>query len=107
MSGYNNAEEKLHPSIIIRNKENDISQTNLELGEQTEEDVNRDGSIISMTSGEFKLNFQPGIIDDGGSSNFKEKPESFDNYPSELTGDQILINSGRIIISAKESEMIF
>ena len=41
------------------------------------------------------------------SSNFKEKPESFDNYPSELTGDQILINSGRIIISAKESEMIF
>ena len=107
LSGYNNAEEKLHPSIIIRNKENDISQTNLELGEQTEEDVNRDGSIISMTSGEFKLDFQPGIIDDGGSSNFKNKPESFDNYPSELIGDQILINSGRIIISAKESEMIF
>ena len=47
LSGYNNSEQKLHPSIIIRNRENDLSQTNLELAEQTEEDVNRDGSIIS------------------------------------------------------------
>ena len=51
-----------------------------------------------MTSGQFKLDFQPGVVDDGGSSNFKEKPESFDNYPSELTGDQILIKNGMIII---------
>ena len=44
LSGYNNSEQKLHPSIIIRNRENDLSQTNLELAEQAEEDVNRDGS---------------------------------------------------------------
>ena len=107
LSGYNNSEQKLHPSIIIRNRENDLSQTNLELAEQAEEDVNRDGSIISMTSGEFKLDYQPGIIDDGGSSNFEQTAASFEDYPSELKGDQILINSGRVIISSKESEMIF
>jgi hypothetical protein len=29
------------------------------------------------------------------------------SYPSKLIGDQILINSGRIILSAKNAEMIF
>ena len=27
--------------------------------EHIEEDINKDGSIISLTSGEFKLDFQP------------------------------------------------
>ena len=57
-SGYNNS-EKLHPSIIIRNRENNNSQNELEKGSHTEEDINKDGSIISLTSGEFKLDFQP------------------------------------------------
>ena len=60
-----------------------------------------------MTSQDYLLEFQPGVVDDGGSSNFETKPEMFEEYPSELKGDQILINSGRVIISAKESEMIF
>ena len=47
------------------------------------------------------------MVSDKGSSNFETKPGSFQKYPSELKGDQILINSGRIIISSKESEMIF
>ena len=106
-SGYNNSEKKLHPSIIIRNRENNNSQNELEKGSHTEEDINKDGSIISLTSGEFKLDFQPGVVSDKGSSNFETKPGSFQKYPSELKGDQILINSGRIIISSKESEMIF
>jgi len=106
-SGYNNSERKLHPSIIIRNRENNNSQNELGLAEHIEEDINKDGSIVSLTSGEFKLDFQPGVVSDKGSSNFDTKPKSFDDYPSELKGDQILINSGRVIISSKESEMIF
>ena len=106
-SGYNNTENTLSPTIILRNRENDISQNDIETGLITEEDVNRDGSTIVLSSADYKLDFQPGVIDDGGSSNFEQKPNSFEEYPSELTGDQILINSGRIILSAKDSEMIF
>ena len=82
-SGYNNSEKKLHPSIIIRNRENNNSQNELEKGSHTEEDINKDGSIISLTSGEFKLDFQPGVVSDKGSSNFETKPGSFQKYPSE------------------------
>jgi hypothetical protein len=53
------------------------------------------------------LGFQPGTIDDNGKSDFVTKPQSFGDYPSKLIGDQILINSGRVIISAKNAEMIF
>ncbi len=106
-SGYNNEEGTFSPTIILRNRENDTSQNDTEFGSTTEEDVNRDGSTIVLSSADYKLDFQPGVIDDGGSSNFEQKPNSFEEYPSELTGDQILINSGRIILSAKDSEMIF
>ena len=106
-SGYNNEEGTLSPTIILRNRENDVSQNDTEFGSTTTEDVNRDGSTIVLSSADYKLDFQPGVIDDGGSSNFEQKPNSFDDYPSELIGDQILINSGRIILSAKDSEMIF
>ena len=49
----------------------------------------------------------PGTVDDKGKSDFQTKPDSFGEYPSKLLGDQILINSGRIILSAKNAEMIF
>jgi hypothetical protein len=107
LSGYNNASGKLSPTITIRNRENNLSQTNTEFANTTLEDINRDGSTLILSAGERKLEFQPGVVDDGGSTNFKQKPSSFQKYPSELKGDQILINSGRVIISAKESEMIF
>ena len=107
LSGYNNVEETESPTIIIRNKESDITQNDVEQPDPVEEDINRDGSVIAMTSGDYLMDFQPGVVDDGGSTNFEKKPEMFEDYPSELKGDQILINSGRVIISAKESEMIF
>ena len=106
-SGYNNEIDSLSPSIIIRNRENNKSQNDTEAGNTTVEDINKDGSVIVLSGGERKLEFQPGVVDDGGSTNFKQKPNSFGDYPSELKGDQILINSGRVIISSKESEMIF
>jgi hypothetical protein len=110
-SGYNNGEgedRKFAPTIILRNRQNSESLNKLKKGSLTEEDVNKDGTIIAITSGDYKLNFQPGIIDDGGSSNFETKPTHFESYPSELKGsDQLLVNSDRIILSAKSKEMIF
>ena len=106
-SAYNNTEESFSPSIIIRNRENDESRNNLEKNDITEEDLNKDGSIIAITSQDYKIPFQPGLIDDGGSSNFKTTPIKFE-LPEEYVGqDQILINSERIILSSKANEMMF
>jgi hypothetical protein len=46
-------------------------------------------------------------VDKSGTSDMQTKPDSFKDYPSKLIGDQILINSGRIILSAKNAEMLF
>ena len=105
-SGYNNSQRQSSPTIIIRNGENQLSKKR-EFSQTTEEDVNRDGSIIAMTSNQYQLGFVPGTIADGGGTDFETKPKSFKNYPTRLIGDQLLLNSGRIIISAKQSELIF
>jgi hypothetical protein len=105
-SGYNNPKNVFSPTVIIRNNES-VNSLKKVIMFPSEEDINRDGSIIALTSDQYQLEFQPGIIDDKGTSDFTTKPESFDNYPSKLIGDQILLNSGRIILSAKSGEMIF
>ena len=106
-SAYNNEEQSFSPTLVIRNRENDEGKNNLKLNELTEEDVNKDGSIIALTSQDYKIPFQPGLIDDGGSSNFETTPIKF-QLPEEYVGqDQILINSERIILSSKANEMIF
>ena len=105
-SGYNNPENKFSPTIIIRNSESAENKKKEALA-SVEEDVNRDGSVIAIGSDQYQLPFQPGTVDDGGSSDFETKPNSFKSYPSKLIGDQILFNSGRIILSAKNAEMIF
>lgn len=105
-SGYNNPNKTFSPTIIIRNGESSLSRL-LNLESTTEEDVNRDGSIIALTSNQKELGFQPGTVDKNGSSDFQTKPSSFDGYPEKLNGDQILLNSGRVIISSKTGELIF
>ncbi len=105
-SGYNNDRNILSPTLILRNGESSLSKKR-DIDEITEEDVNRDGSVIVFGSNQYQLPFQPGTVDDGGNSDFETRPESFTNFPSKLIGDQILINSGRIIFSAKTAEMIF
>jgi hypothetical protein len=108
LSGYNNPQKKFSPSLIIRNNESLYQRTDKFPENQTvEEDFNRDGSIISLTSDQFELPFTPGTLSDKGSTDFETKPASFQNYPTKLIGDQILLNSGRIILSAKNAEMIF
>jgi hypothetical protein len=105
-SAFNNTERQFSPIIVIRNGENSISK-NRPITEPTEEDFNRDGSIIALTSNQFQIPFQPGTIDDGGTSDFETKPISFKDYPKKIIGDNILISSNRIILSAKSSELIF
>ena len=105
-SGFNNSQNKFYPTLIIRNLQSSKYKTK-EPGQSVEEDINTDGSIIAMTSNQFPLGFLPGVVDDKGKSDFQTKPDSFMDYPSKLIGDQLLLNSGRIIISAKNAEMIF
>ena len=96
-SGYNNSENKFAPTITIRNGENSDSLQS-EVGTSTEENINKDGNIIFLGSGERLLEWTL------PTTNAKE---SFYNYPSELKGNQILLSSDRIILSAKTAEMIF
>ena len=96
-SGYNNSENKFAPTITIRNGENSDSLQS-EVGTSTEENINKDGNIIFLGSGERLLEWTL------PTTNAKE---SFFNYPSELKGNQILLSSDRIILSAKTAEMIF
>ena len=102
-SGYNNDENSFSPTIIIRNRQNEKSIEDLKELEITEEDVVEDGSTIAITSEDYELDFAPGTDDQP----FDTEPV-YHTPPDELKGtDQILINSGRIIISSKDSEMIF
>jgi len=105
-SGYNNPNNSFSPTIIIRNGESGESLTS-GIGNSTEEDINKDGNIILLGSNEYQLPFQPGTVDDNGSNDFETTPQSFKNYPNDLKGNQILLNSDRLIFSAKSSEMIF
>jgi hypothetical protein len=108
-SGYNNKVTPNpieSPTLIIRNGESPVNLLKPTIN-TVEEDLNRDGSIIALTSNEYQMDFQPGFIDANSKSNFETKPESFVDYPQQLKGNQMLLNSGRIILSAKSGEMIF
>jgi hypothetical protein len=105
-SAFNNPKNKFSPNIIIRNGES-ADNRKKEENSNVEEDINKDGSIIALTSGEYQLGFIPGIVDEKSKSDFQTKPESFEDYPTKLIGDQLLLSSGRIILSAKNAEMLF
>jgi hypothetical protein len=101
-SGYNNIDNVLAPTIVIRNRQGNKSLEELKDGSPTMENIIDDGSIIVLSSGEHLLEFTPGQIDTPMETTpiYAEEPE--------LKGtDQVLINSGRIILSSKDSEMLF
>lgn len=106
LSGYNNPEKTFSPTLILRNGESAINRKKDD-NVIVEEDINRDNSVIVLSSNEYQLPFQPGVVDDGGSTDFETKPNSFKNYPKDLKGNQILLNSDRLVFSAKSSEMLF
>jgi hypothetical protein len=95
-SGYNNPEQELNPTITIRNIENAESKEN-DISFTTTEEINKDGNIIFLGSGEYLLPYTLPT---------KNEHISFKNYPSELKGNQIVLNSDRIVLSAKAAEMI-
>lgn len=82
------------PQILIRNGQ-DSQKTG---PTANQEDINADGGVIHMTSGdETKSPFTRTTTIEIG---------AFTNYPSDLKGNQILLNSDRIVISSKQSEII-
>ena len=105
-SGYNNPKNVFSPTIIIRNGESQITRKK-SVEESVLEDINKDGSVIAMTADQYELPFLAGTVGETGTSDFQTPPQSFQEYPSKLVGDQILISSGRLILSAKNAEMIF
>ena len=101
-SGYNNVDNVLAPTIVIRNRQGSKSLEELKIGTPLYENIVDDGSTIVLSSGEHLLEFTPGQIDTPMETTpiYAEEPE--------LKGtDQVLINSGRIILSSKDSEMLF
>lgn len=119
LSGYNNKGNDFNPKIIIRNKESGKNSL-LPISMLVEEDLNRDGSIILMSSGD-KINFVPGTADLLGGSDFITRPDksknltfggknndyAFEAFPSNYDGEQCFITSDRLVFSSRKNEMIF
>ena len=86
------------PSIFIRNKQNP-ELDDKKIGELIEEDINKDGTSIYIVSNKVKVPFKETI--EKTKVGFKEYPSSDD-----FKGDQLFINSDRIVLSAKAKEFI-
>jgi hypothetical protein len=89
--------------ILIRNRQAPVVIPQGKTGKgYTVEDINKDGSSIHITSGKTKSRFVPPtskpII--SGKRPARDLPRAYD-------GDQIIINSDRIIMSSKANEMLF
>lgn len=86
------------PGIFIRNKQNPELDSS-PIGELVSEDINKDGTSVYFTSGKVKVPFK---------ENIKKQKIAFTKYPNstDLTGDQLFVNSDRIILSAKAKEFI-
>jgi hypothetical protein len=103
-----------NPCIFIRNRQREINPSNkLEknVGGYIEEDINKDGSSIQITSGRYVSKWDVNTI--------STKPFQVGVYKSKLfspsgctefqfpklDGDQTIIQSDRVIISARHNEM--
>jgi hypothetical protein len=84
------------PGIFIRNKQNAELDTK-PIGEMIDEDINKDGTSVYFVSGKTKVPFKETI---------KKQKKAFKEYPSDFSGDQLFVNSDRIILSAKAKEFI-
>ena len=99
-----------NPMIIIRNRQRPLSKSNEEeknVGGYVLEDINNDGSSIHITSGVTLSAFQTTCFKKMWGTG--EEQGGFNGITSfkfpKLMGDQIVINSDRIVISAKKNEM--
>jgi hypothetical protein len=86
------------PGIFIRNKQSSDLDSK-KIGELVDEDINKDGTSIYITSNKIKVPFKENVSKT--KVGFKEYPNS-----EKLTGNQLFVNSDRIVLSAKASEFI-
>ena len=86
------------PGIYLRNKQNPELDSKV-IGTLVDEDINKDGTSIYITSGKVDTKLKPTVT--------KQKI-AFKNFPSSdsLRGDQLTVNSDRIVLSAKANEFI-
>jgi hypothetical protein len=86
------------PSIFIRNRQNPDLDSK-PIGSLVDEDINKDGTSIYITSNKVKVPFTETI---------KKTKIGFKDYPNskDLSGDQLFVNSDRIVLSAKAKEFI-
>jgi hypothetical protein len=91
-------EKTSSPGIFIRNKQNEELDSK-PIGELIQEDINKDGSSVYITSNKVKVPFKETI---------KKQKVAFKDFPTsdKLTGNQLFVNSGRVVLSAKASEFI-
>jgi len=84
--------------IYIRNKQNPELDSK-PIGTLINEDINKDGTSIYIVSGKVKIPFK---------ETTKKQKVAFKDFPSsdKLKGDQLFVNSDRIVLSAKASEFI-
>lgn len=87
---------KSYPGIFIRNKQNPELDSK-PIGEMIDEDINNDGSSVYFVSGKTKVPFKETIT---------KTKTAFKQYPSDFSGDQLFVNSDRIVLSAKAKEFI-
>jgi hypothetical protein len=111
-----------NPMVLIRNRQNGILSVEPSDGVSAnaikfnkgyvEEDINKDGSSIQITSGKTiskfipttdTTEFQSSITNE--QSNFTP-PKETSFVPPTLSGDQIVINSDRLVFSSKASETL-
>lgn len=90
-----------NPKIILRNRQAPIKNPEAFTAKgYTEEDINKDGSSVHITSGKTISKFQPTTTN---SIIYGNKPVSL----PKLDGDQVVINSDRLVFSSKANEMLF
>ena len=99
-----------NPMILIRNRQKPLSKTaesEKNVGGYMLEDVNDDGTSIHITSGITLSTFQTSCLKKmwgNGEEQSKFDGDTNFKYPK-LSGDQMVVNSDRIIISAKRNEI--
>jgi hypothetical protein len=90
-----------NPKIILRNRQAPIKNPEgFTAKGYIEEDINKDGSSVHITSGKTVSNFQP------TTTNAIIRGNKLVSLPK-LDGDQIVINSDRLVFSSKANEMFF
>jgi len=85
-----------NPSILIRNVQRPLVGNETIINTPLTEDVNKDGSSIQITSGKSISNW---ITTVGMSTSFTKLNSS------DLTNNQIIINTDRLILSSRENEI--